>query len=114
MQARANSRPAFDQQMSNGNNALQKRQYANAVQAFTQALNLFPNDPQAQLGLQQANAGLNQGDYQNHMAAGQAALQGKRYRDAVREFEAALLDVPGDPAASNGLRQASALLGIKK
>jgi hypothetical protein len=43
------------------------------------------------------------------MADGQKAMQQRRYSDAVAAFESALVQVPGDAAATNSLQQAKRL-----
>jgi len=96
------SLPTYAQQMRHGREAYRRHRYADAVTAFTQALRLTPNDPQALANLAQAN-------YALHMANGQAAMTARRYQDAVREFRAAVRQAPGDVLALNALRQASML-----
>jgi cytochrome c-type biogenesis protein CcmH/NrfG len=92
----------FARQMDLGNRALKARRWADAVKAFSDALKLSPDDPQATAGLSKARFG-------QAMADGQAALLAKRYADAVAAFEKALAEMPGDPQATALLRQAKAL-----
>ncbi len=99
----ARRRMEFDKQMRAGAAAVKQRQYADAVRAYTEALKLYPDEPQA-------TAGLSKAKYSQAMADGQAAMNAKRYGDAVRNFEDALKEMPGDTAATNALRQAKALL----
>ncbi|MBV9125734.1 MAG: tetratricopeptide repeat protein, partial [Planctomycetes bacterium] len=93
----------FDQLMQAGAAAYQQHRYGDAVQAFSQALALFPDDLTAAGSLQKAS-------YAQHMAEGQAALGAKRYTDAAQAFQNALNDLPGDLAASNALTLARSYL----
>jgi tetratricopeptide (TPR) repeat protein len=88
--------------LATGKGALDQRKYADAVRAFTEALRIAPDNAQAQAGLHQAK-------YGQAMADGQAALVAGRAQAAIGFFEAALKEMPGDVAATAGLRQARAL-----
>jgi tetratricopeptide (TPR) repeat protein len=92
----------FTRLLDVANRALRARQWGDAIKAFNDALNLYPDDPQAAAGLSKAR-------YGQAMADGQAALVAKRYADAITAFEKALAEVPGDLTASTLLRQARAL-----
>jgi tetratricopeptide (TPR) repeat protein len=88
-----------DALMQRGTAALQKLQFAEAIQIYTDALRIVPNDPRALRGLSQAK-------YGQAMAQGRIALQANRQQDAIRHFEKALEIVPGDPTAMALLTQA--------
>jgi tetratricopeptide (TPR) repeat protein len=92
----------YDKQIQIGSRALTARKWADAVKAFSAALDLIPNDQRATDGLSKARFG-------QAMADGQAAMTAKRYADAVASFEKALAEMPGDPQATAALRQAKAL-----
>jgi tetratricopeptide (TPR) repeat protein len=85
-----------------GTAALAERKYADAVRAFTEVLQVAPDNAVAQAGLHQAK-------YGKAMADGQAGLLAGRAQAAINSFEAALKEMPGDAAATAGLRQARAL-----
>jgi epidermal growth factor receptor substrate 15 len=95
---------AYAQSMQAGQAALQLKNYVAARTAFATALTVVPNDPAALAGLAAAN-------YALHMIEGNLALDAKKYGDAVVAFQAALLDAPSDPAAIAALKQAKALAG---
>jgi tetratricopeptide (TPR) repeat protein len=85
-----------------GNAALAQRKYADAVRAFTDVLQVAPDNAAAKEGLHKAK-------YGQAMADGQAALLAGRAQDAIKHFEAALKEKPDDEAATAALRQARAL-----
>jgi len=89
----------FDALLQKGAAALQQRQFAEAILAFTGALEVVPNDPRALRGLSQAK-------YGGAMTQGRLALATNRQQDAIGYFEAALLQAPGDPTAMALLTQA--------
>src|SRR5262249_40065384 len=92
----------FARQMDLGNRALKARRWADAVKAFSDALKLSPDDPQATAGLSKARFG-------QAMADGQAAMFGKACAEATPGFERPRAERRGDPAATALLRQAKAL-----
>jgi len=100
--------------MIEGNAALEAKKYVLAVKEFEAALIDAPGDLTAAAALKQAKAMATQAavdaDYALRMQAGQAFLQKKKYADAMVEFEAALQDKPGDPAAAAALKQARAMV----
>jgi tetratricopeptide (TPR) repeat protein len=95
----ARQRGQYDALMLRGATALQKLQFAEAVQIYADSLRIVPNDPRALRGLSQAK-------YGRAMAQGRLALQANRQQDAIRHFEQALEIVPGDPTAMALLTQA--------
>jgi tetratricopeptide (TPR) repeat protein len=108
----------YDRLMADGRDALSGKRYADAVSAFSDAGKQKPGDEAARKALDEARAAQAaaevekkaQTDYQKVLDAGNNALIGMRYADAIREFGAALRLVPNDPAAIKGLRQAEARL----
>ncbi len=92
--------------------------YADAVTAYTQALQLVPTDIDTALALKQAQAALQkevtatvaaekaQLAYAGYMKRGNASLSSRAYNDAIKAFTIALNLFPGDDAANNGLSQA--------
>ncbi len=94
--------PDLDGALKTGAAALAQRQFTTASRTFAEILRIDPNNAAAQAGLHQAKYGL-------AMNEGQKALLAGRPQDAVKSFEAALKEMPGDPAATAALRQARAL-----
>jgi tetratricopeptide (TPR) repeat protein len=93
----------FDRQMAIGKAAWDRRDYVGAAAAFKKAVKLSPGDLTAIDLLHQAN-------YQVDIAAAKTATTTKRYREAVRFYEEALQEIPGDQVATNGLDTAKILL----
>jgi tetratricopeptide (TPR) repeat protein len=77
-------------------------QYADAIKAYTDALKILPDNPDALEGLHKAK-------YGQAMSNGQQALRDRHIQDAINAFEQALKEVPGDLNATAALRQARAL-----
>ena len=73
--------------------------FAEALQAYQDALKHRPNDAKATQGVRNA-------DFNNRLAEGQKHLQARRFAEAVREFEAALRIMPGNQTATDLLNQA--------
>ena len=80
-----------------GDQAFQRRQFATAIKAYRDVLMLDPDNLRAAEGLREAR-------FQKALLEGQQALATNRAADAVRLFEAALREKPGDPTATNQLR----------
>ena len=108
---------AYLQLMAQGAAALQTQRFADAIQAYTSALQLMPNDPSALQGLGNARAGIavipNPGlllpggfDCQRELQRGLTDLTQQRFRDAIRHFKHALKLQPDSVQAASGLRQA--------
>ncbi len=100
--------------MDDGKKASEAKEWNDAVVAYQSAVQVVPGDAAANRGLEDARAALaavqndktKLTDYQTHYDAGQAALKGQRYPDAVREFLAALRVLPNDDPATKGLAAA--------
>src|SRR2546430_2688669 len=108
----------FNQFVKQGQAALMGKRYAEAQQAYTAALKLFPVDATAQRGLRDAEAGLTSAgneqkrfaDYAQAIQQAQAAMQAKRYAEAQQAYTAALKLFPTDPTAQRGLQDATRAL----
>jgi tetratricopeptide (TPR) repeat protein len=85
--------------MQAASTAESKRQWAEAMQAYQQALKFMPGDAKATAGQKNAS-------YQKNMDDGRQALNGKQYQNAAKFFDAALRDKPNDPTASDLLKKA--------
>ncbi len=95
----AAKRQQFDALLLQAAAASRQLQYADAVVAYNQALQLIPNEVRATQLLAQAK-------YGQALTAGRIALAQNRIRDAITLFEEALILVPNDPAATALLAQA--------
>jgi len=106
----------FDQQMTLAREATTAKKHTEAVKHYQQALNLFPNDPDAKKGLDAAikaeGIGKKQNleDYKLAMDAARDAVKKQNYQGAVFSFKEALRLMPGDKAAQEGLAAAEAAL----
>lgn len=104
--AAANFQAALDA----GQKALAAMNYGAAIAAFNDALKLQPNDATVSKLLNQAKQGLagaqKTANYQKAMTAGQNALTGKKYAEAIASFQQALKLFPNDKAALQQLNQA--------
>src|SRR5262249_46396644 len=108
----------FNQFVKQGQAALTAKRFAEAQQAYSAALKLFPSDAIAQRGLRDAERALNAAqndqkrlsDYTQFIKQAQAAMQGKRYAEAQQAYSAALKLFPTDPTAQRGLQDATRAL----
>jgi tetratricopeptide (TPR) repeat protein len=105
------ARARYNQLLTDADGALQARRIDEAGRLYQQAAELFPEDDGAKKGLQQARAAADMlrdagAAYNRLTATGAAALQGRRFADAVLAFTEALRLVPADPLAAQGLRDA--------
>ncbi|HWG44785.1 MAG TPA: tetratricopeptide repeat protein [Gemmataceae bacterium] len=92
-------RVLFDALLLKGTAALQQLQFGPAIAAYTEALQVVPNDPRALVGLTKAR-------YGQAMVQGRVALAANRQQQAILAFELALQQAPGDPTAMALLTQA--------
>jgi hypothetical protein len=76
-----------------------QKKYADAVQAYRNALRWSANNAKAATGLRNA-------EYLLHMTEGEKLLAAKRFADAAREFEEALKLFPASSDAKNCLQKA--------
>jgi tetratricopeptide (TPR) repeat protein len=103
----AQAKADFDKQMQTADAAYRRGQYAAAVKAYEEALELVPGDKRALAGRRQAR-------YRQNIAEGQDAMNAKRYGDAIQKFRAALEEKPGDSLARLLLQRAQAQDRTKK
>jgi tetratricopeptide (TPR) repeat protein len=101
----------YNDLMAAGAAAMNAGRFADAVRAFTAALQLVPNDVAAAKGLMDAQRNLDaqiarQADFDRFMALGDAAMSKKLYNDAIAAYRDALKALPGNPLAEAGLKQA--------
>lgn len=87
-------------------NAMTARNYPAAIKAANDVLAMDPDNVEMQMLIRKAR-------YSVAMANGQAAQQGKRWNEAIRYYEEALSQQPGDPLARNFLAQCRASAGTK-
>jgi tetratricopeptide (TPR) repeat protein len=91
----------FNEAMQRGAAAGKKKDYAEAIKAYEEAIKLRPKDADAQAGLKQNQFGL-------HMQQGQQHLDNAQWMAAQTEFEAALKLFPNDQNAQKLLKKAKA------
>jgi len=97
-----------------GQEALEQKQYAAAVDFFKLALQKDSDNSAASAGLVSAQSALSReqldqkklAEYTDLIASGKAALKAARYADAIRDFIAAQRVVPDDPIAMQFQREA--------
>src|SRR5262249_453348 len=110
-------REAFGRFLSQGQTAMAAKRYAEAITAYTEALELIPGDAAATKALRAATAAQDAAradaekqkrtaDYQAAIKAGRDALAAKRYDDAIKAFADAGRLQPGDPTAAALLKDA--------
>jgi tetratricopeptide (TPR) repeat protein len=105
----------YAQLITQGDNAMQARNFQAALTSYQAAAALFPNDPAAQRGIAAAQQALatvvvvppvdNTVTLRNLLAQGQLAMVERRYADAATAFNAALAISPTDPVALAGLAE---------
>jgi tetratricopeptide (TPR) repeat protein len=103
MDAQRRNVQQYGDAMTHGRGALAAGQYGEAEVAFQQALQLRPNDPEAQAALQEAQSG---NAYASAMEQGRLALNAQNWDAAKRSFERALQVRPNDPSATAALSKA--------
>ena len=111
----------FTRLVESGRANLAAKQFEAAVANLTEAVRLNPTDAAVQLDLKRAIAGrdaalkdanaqaaakLRADQYQKLMTDGQAALDSKRFGDAIKAFTAAQTLLPGDLASKNLIQEA--------
>lgn len=104
----------YEKFMAAGRAALVAERYADAIREYSAALGVLPNDAAALDGKRMAERRI--GDEQNEekrrssyaqaMKIGEAALQARKYNDAVSAFELAAKLYPGDKDAAQGMKLA--------
>jgi serine/threonine protein kinase/tetratricopeptide (TPR) repeat protein len=99
--------------LADGQNAETEKDYARAVQDYSQALKLDPNNPDAKAGLGRANAALGEDNYAKAIGTGFAALGAGRLEDARVAFEKARGIRPTGAEAQTGLKRVDAALSAR-
>ena len=101
----------FQIAMNQGNQALANNQFADAVNAYLQATNLFPDDQMAQAALANAQQAINRATlYTQAMTRAAVAMMVTNYPAAISAYSDALAVVPGDVLATQGWQNAQNLL----
>ncbi len=95
-QAKAGPPAEYVKKMEAGNTAEKTGKFADAQQAYQDALKALPGDAVATKRV----------EYAKQMTAGAKATQARKFADAVKAYEAALKAAPGDAAAMRLLQQA--------
>lgn len=96
--------------LADGENAERARDYARAVQDYSQALSLDSGNTRAKEGLARANAAFGDDGYAKSVGAGFAALGAGRLDEAHDSFEKARAYKPNGAEAAEGLRRVGAVL----
>ena len=96
--------------LADGENAERARDYARAVQDYSQALSLDSGNTRAKEGLARANAAFGDDGYAKSVGAGFAALGAGRLDEAHDSFEKARGYKPNGAEAAEGLRRVGAVL----
>lgn len=99
--------------LADGQNAEAAKDYARAVQDYSQALALDPNNSDARAGLNRAHAAFGEDAYAKAVGSGYAALGAGRLEDARTAFEKARSLRPGGQEAASGLARVGAALGAR-
>jgi len=96
--------------LADGENAEAAKDYARAVQDFSQALSLDSNNARARAGLDRAHAAFATTRTAKAVGAGFASLGAGRLDDARENFEKARSMRPNGPEAQTGLTRVGAAL----
>jgi tetratricopeptide (TPR) repeat protein len=110
----------YHRALAAGQAAVKRKDYQAAVNAYKEALRLFPGDKPATKARDAAQRFLDREiaarkrQYDLQMDLGRTAVKDKRYADAVKAFVAALKAKPGDAAALKGEREARQALDLTK
>jgi tetratricopeptide (TPR) repeat protein len=99
--------------LADGQNAEAARDYARAVQDYSQALSLDPGNETARAGLKRAHAAFGEDSYAKAVGSGFAALGAGRLEEARASFEEARSIRPGAVEAANGLSRVGAALSAR-
>jgi tetratricopeptide (TPR) repeat protein len=95
--------------MSAAANAMKDRNYWGAVNSCNAALKEKPNDPAA-LARRKEAQGLLEAAYQSAIKQARSAMQQQKWNDAVKAYDLALKQKPGDASATTGRAEALAKL----
>jgi tetratricopeptide (TPR) repeat protein len=109
-QVQEDRKASYNRHLRAGNAALLSKNLPSAEREAQAALQDMPNDADASQLLRKVQDGKAQQakkeSYGRHLNAGNAALFQKDFKSAEREFQAALVDMPGDAKALDLLQQA--------
>ena len=94
----------FNNLMDEANNLALRKNYDGAIQKLNQALEIFPNDGQAQQKLQEMQGSKDVNDrYNAFIAEADRLYEAKSYKDARTQYQNALTVVAGDAYATDML-----------
>ena len=104
----------YDKAFSNGLASMKAMKYADAINAFQDALKAIPNDKAALQQLQLAQQAFSnaqkgaaaQAVYDKAFSSGLASMKAMKYGDAITSFQEALKAIPNDKAALQQLQLA--------
>ena len=96
--------------LADAQNAERARNFARAVQDYSQALSLDPDDARAKEGLARANAAFGDDNYAQAVGAGFAALGAGRLAEAHDSFDKARSYKPNGVEAAEGLKRVAAVM----
>ena len=99
--------------LADAENAERARNFARAVQDYSQALSLDPADVRAKEGLARANAAFGDDNYAKAVGAGFAALGAGRLTEAHESFEKARGYKANGAEAAEGLRRVGAVMSAR-
>ena len=99
--------------LADAQNAEGARNYARAMQDYSQVLSMDPGNEKARAGLARANAALGEDNYAKAVGSGFAALGAGRLDDARDAFTKARALRPNGSEAAEGLRRVSGALTAK-
>lgn len=101
----------FNNLMEEANNLALRKNYDGAIQKLNQALEIFPNDSQAQLKLQEMQGSKDVNDRYNALIAEADRLyEAKSYKDARTQYQSALTVVAGDAYATDMIARLNPLI----
>ncbi len=114
--ADAKRKAAYTADIQSARAAIAAKRYDDAIKAANDALKLFPGDPTATAILREAQDDKARGDveakrradYAADLQAARTAITARRYDDAIKAAGDALKVVPGDPTATQILKDAQA------
>ena len=105
--------------ISTGNQQLNNKQYADAEQSFNQVLALDNDNAEAKAqlaviaGFYEEIQRQKQANYQNAMSEGSYAFDSRNYTEAIRQFNIALTNKPGDAVANQRLTEAQQMENMR-
>ena len=103
--ARAGNLEVLASHVVNGDDAMARDRFGDAVAEYRQAVELDPEHERAARSLSQARSAAGDSTYRGHMSRGFAALENKDYEGARAAFQRAGQMRPGDAAVARALAQ---------